>query len=254
VDPNPVLTATLPAGWTLVSATPSQGTCTPGAGTATCNLGPLGTSGQCAGSLPSLAVVTVVATVPINQAVGTYSATASVATGACLPDPNVGNNTATDPTKVVIIADVQVTKIDTPDPVAANRFLEYTVTVTNNGPSKGYGVVLTDTPATFLRFYSIRAPAGWSCTTPPRGLTGTITCTAPSPLDPGPYIVGIRMLAPPVCNRNVTVTNDAVVGASSQDPDTANNHVTASTVVQGAPCFNRPEGPSVTEDVYIKPW
>jgi uncharacterized repeat protein (TIGR01451 family) len=75
------LTDTLPAGLTLVSATPSQGTCA-GAGPIICNLGAMNSG--------SNATVTVVAT---PSASGSYPNTATVT--ATEPDLNGGNNSYT---------------------------------------------------------------------------------------------------------------------------------------------------------------
>ena len=74
----------LPAGYTIVSATSTQGTCT-AAATSTCSIGSLMTSGDDA-------TVTVVATSPYSG-VGTATGTATITVGT--PDSLAGNNSAT---------------------------------------------------------------------------------------------------------------------------------------------------------------
>jgi uncharacterized repeat protein (TIGR01451 family) len=78
---NVTVTDPLPAGLTLVSATPSQGSC---AGTVTCNLGSISTGGS--------ATITIVATVTAASG----STVCNKATGtADQPDPVSGNNSST---------------------------------------------------------------------------------------------------------------------------------------------------------------
>jgi len=113
---NTQVVNTLPAGFTLVSATPSVGSCTGvGTGTATCNLGTLGAAGQCATLFPTSAAITIVAVVPVNYPNIDVINTATVTSGNCpaplsspalkasaesrtpdapqSPDPNPANNT-----------------------------------------------------------------------------------------------------------------------------------------------------------------
>ena len=96
------LTDLLPAGWTIVSATPSTGSCSGiGTGTLSCNLGTLGTAtGQCSSSFPSSGTVTLVAHVPAVAAPGAYTNTATIATSECTTDNNPENNFATATTQV----------------------------------------------------------------------------------------------------------------------------------------------------------
>src|SRR5581483_6191786 len=90
-----VVTDTLPAGWSVVSATTTLGSCSGmGTGTATCTLGVLGAANQCATSAPTSATVTVVAHVPAVSPAGTFTNTANVTSANCLPDSEPANNTA----------------------------------------------------------------------------------------------------------------------------------------------------------------
>src|SRR5437773_1614261 len=98
------VTDTLPAGVTLVSATPSTGSCS-GTTTISCALGifPGGTS----------ATIDIVVTVSASGGTLTNSATVLAVTA----DPNPANNTATASTAVVNGADLSLMKTDSPDPV-----------------------------------------------------------------------------------------------------------------------------------------
>ncbi|MSU58714.1 MAG: DUF11 domain-containing protein [Pedosphaera sp.] len=121
-----VLTDPLPAGLTLVSATPSQGTCTNSAGTLICSLGNINDAASA-----SVAVV-VAPTVP--GVVSNY-----VAITAAETDNDASNNSAFALTTVGI-ADAGVTLGDSPDPITAGQLLTYTVTVTNGGPDTATSV------------------------------------------------------------------------------------------------------------------
>ena len=67
----------------------------------------------------------------------------------------------------ILIADLQVLKTDSPDPVLVGNNVLYTVTVENNGPDDATGVILTDTlPADVTFVSSTPGPAdvyrsGW---------------------------------------------------------------------------------------------
>jgi uncharacterized repeat protein (TIGR01451 family) len=82
-----VLTDVLPVGVTYVSATPSQGSCTFGAGTVSCNLGPVAISGGAS-----------VAIVVTATNIGNITNTAFVSTTSS--ESNTGNNSATFVTTV----------------------------------------------------------------------------------------------------------------------------------------------------------
>ncbi|MFI5394110.1 MAG: COG1361 S-layer family protein [Candidatus Binatia bacterium] len=89
---NTIVVDTLPPGFTAETATPSQGSCLGvGTGTVTCNLGTVGTAGEC-GSVPLTATVTITTRVPLRHVPGPVTNNATVSTGDCLADPNLTNN------------------------------------------------------------------------------------------------------------------------------------------------------------------
>jgi uncharacterized repeat protein (TIGR01451 family) len=98
-----VVTDTLPAGWSVVSATPSVGSCGGvGTGTASCNLGTLGAANQCSTGFPTSASIVIVAHVPAVSQPGVFANTATVTTANCLADPNIANNTTVVETTVTV--------------------------------------------------------------------------------------------------------------------------------------------------------
>ncbi len=225
--PAVTVTDTLPAGVTLVSATPSAGTCT---GLA-CDLG----------NLANGASATIIITVTVDPAVacGTMlTNTASV--GSSVSDPNAADNTASADTTVTCPADLSISKSDAPDPVMAGDPLTYTLTVANNGPGDASGVTVTDT-----------LPAGVTLVsaTPSQGTCTVVTCDLGSLANGASAVITITVTVDPATPAG-TITNTATVSASETDPDATNNTASADTMITAAPdvCtildeFNRADGP-----------
>ena len=86
-------------------------------------------------------------------------------------DPSPGNNSASATTTVTPVADLSLTKSDSPDPVLAGELLTYTLTAHNAGPSSASGVELIDTLPAGVTFDSA-TPTQGSCSE----ASGTVTC------------------------------------------------------------------------------
>jgi uncharacterized repeat protein (TIGR01451 family) len=214
--PNPatgvVLTDALPAGLSLISATPGQGSCNPGP-PVSCSLGTLA-SGQ---SVP--VTVTAIATAASGTLVNTITLTSSVA------DPNAGNNTVTMSTPVAAgakSADLSLAGSATPNPVLTGGALKYTLTVTNHGPDPATGVIVTDP-----------LPAGLAATsaTPGQG-----TCSIGSPVSCNLGTLASGQSVPVTVTAAVTAIQGTLVNTPSltsnvADPNSGNNSITLSTPV-----------------------
>jgi uncharacterized repeat protein (TIGR01451 family) len=174
----------------------------------------------------------VVRVAPAAVAASTISNSATV--GSSTPDPTSGNETATAITTVAATADLSLTKVGSPNPVAAGSHLTYTVTVDNAGPSNAATVALTDPLPAGTTFVSLAAPAGWICTTPPVSSTGTVSCTNAS-LPPGPSVLTLVVAVDVTVPTGSTLDNSATVTAATTDPTPLNGTATASVTVQGAP-------------------
>ena len=61
-----------------------------------------------------------------------------------IPDPDPSNNIDTEEIPIMVEADLSVTKIGTPNSVIAGETLNYSILVTNNGPSDANDVTLVD--------------------------------------------------------------------------------------------------------------
>jgi len=222
---NVVLTDTLPANVTFVSATPSQGSCS-GTATVTCALGTIAHGAS--------ATVTIQVT---PQAGAVPSITNSVSVTGAVFDPNTANNSDTEDTTVNPVADLSVSKGDSPDPVTYGQNVTYTITVTNGGPSDATNVTLTDTLPSNVTFVS--ASAGCTYNSGPH----TVTCSWASIAASGSHTVTIVVKAKAAgidlvvdddtgaCAYTGIITDTASVTADEHDPDLANNSASANTTV-----------------------
>ncbi len=141
-----VVSEVLPAEVTLIVATPSQGTYEPSTGTWT------------VGDLPLGATATLTITATVNVA-GRISNTA-IKTGGNEFDPVTRNDSAAAALNAVVVADVGIdVEVADENPVVG-EFVNFTVTVVNNGPDPATGVVATAGTVIGVRFVSAETAQG----------------------------------------------------------------------------------------------
>jgi uncharacterized repeat protein (TIGR01451 family)/fimbrial isopeptide formation D2 family protein len=215
-DAQPTFTVvdTLPAGFTYVSDGPGW-TCVPEAPTkagqkVTCTASstqPLVPNG----SLPPLEMV-----VQISESVaaGKYTNDATLTSGT--RETNTDNNTARDTVIVGVIADLAVVKSHTGTALIGEE-LDFTLAVTNLGPSTSTGVSVTDPLPTGLTYVEATGE-GWSCS----AVDQDVTCTRADPLPVGDApVIALRVrIGQPAYP---SVTNVATVTSITPDPDLTNN-------------------------------
>jgi uncharacterized repeat protein (TIGR01451 family) len=106
--------------------------------------------------------------------------------------------------------------------------LKYSIAAKNNGPDTALAVTVTDATPAGTTFVSVTPNTG-SCTAPPVGGTGTVTCTV------GTMGSGASFSITLVVNVNAssgsTVTDTASVTSTTSDPKTTNNSATFTTNV-----------------------
>jgi uncharacterized repeat protein (TIGR01451 family) len=221
----------LPAPTTFVSIAPAAGwSCTtPTAGTN----GTIDCSLTATMNSATQATFTIVSNVPSSVASGTtLDATATVSAAA---DTIPANDSATASVTTAAVADIGITKTRTPSLVIPGGPLHYTIVVTNNGPSDAASVTMTDVLPAPLRFTALSAPAGWSCTTPPAGTNGTITCST-APMATGAVATfALDVVVDPATSAGTAINNTATVTTPTADPNSANNSSTSSVSVGTPP-------------------
>ncbi len=172
---------------------------------------------------------------PLASAVGSAVAN-SVTVSTSTPESDSANNGASTTTAVTAAnLDVLVNKSDSPDPVALGSLTTYTVTVTNNGPSFGTNVVLTDvfpapgsTPSAVFSYQgALTVNTGGTCTEPATGATGgTIRCTFPVLASNQTATVSYQMRAESIIGAGLnsgTLPSRASVSVTETETLLANN-------------------------------
>ncbi|HEX3757115.1 MAG TPA: choice-of-anchor tandem repeat GloVer-containing protein [Kofleriaceae bacterium] len=140
----------------------------------------------------------------------------TVVVSAATPDTVPANNIATATTTVDASADLEIALRDSSDPVPGSRAVQYSIDVTNLGPSPASGVTVTNQlPASGVMVSSATGD-GWTCAVADHA----ISCTRPA------LTVGV---APPIVialdapGAAAMLVDSATVAAMSSDHEVANN-------------------------------
>ena len=212
---------TLPTGLTPASAIGTGWACSIASQTVSCVRSDALAAGS---SYPSLTINASVA----QTAPSTVTNTALVSGGG---EINLANDSATDVATVVSSADLTVSNIASPNPVAAGNNITYTQIATNNGPSAADNVTLVEAVPANTTLVSVTAPSGWSCVTPGFGGTGNIVCNIVT-LNGGSAASFTVVVKVNAGVANGTAISDTVtVNSATSDPNSANNSATAVTIV-----------------------
>jgi len=214
-----VVTDALPAGVTLVSATPSQGSC-PGTSPVTCNLGTVA-----GGSLATISLVVVPSTP------GPLSNTATVAAGSA--DPNAADNSSTAVVQVGENADLSIVKTVV-GTFTADQNGSYSISVTNNGPTAASAVTVTDILPAGATLISV-TPTQGTCSG-----TTTVTCSLGT-LNNGvsaSIALVVRPSAPGPLSNTATVDSPAADPAADNDASTVVITVAAAPAVAAVPALD----------------
>jgi len=150
-------------------------------------------------------------------------------------------------------APLSVTATDTPDPVQPGGTISYGLTMQNAGPNIALDAMLSNPLPAGTTFVAITAPAGWTCTTPSVGSSGTVSCTTPC-FPPGPALFTLQVKAND-CLANGTVINNTAtpssktLGAATAGAETTlvtcddNNACTADACNPAGGCLYTPAPP-----------
>ncbi len=172
------------------------------------------------GSFPPITLTVDVA----GDAAASLTNVAQVAGGGEL---NTANNSASDPTTVVQVADLVVAKTHPGDALQGELGLVYTVVVSNGGPGPTVGLVsVTDTLPPELTATALSG-TGWSCE------LGTLTCTRSDPLGSGASYPAI-LVTVNVDGSAVSAVNAVAVSGGGQ-LNTSNDTASDPTTVVASP-------------------
>jgi uncharacterized repeat protein (TIGR01451 family) len=216
---NVVVTDTLPGQISVVSVTPSAGSCSGGipgnpAQPLICGLGTLN-SGQSR---------TIIVVVKVNAS--TPDGTILINNGAITSDtndPNNNNNVVTANAPVIARADLSITKTADQNNYKPNALITFTVKVTNNGASDALAVIVTDNLPDVAQSSYLSDTGG--CTK--AGLV--LTCNMGNMPVGTSKSFDVRMI---VKGNRGTITNNATVASSTTDPVSGNNATSKSVGVK----------------------
>ena len=146
-------------------------------------------------------------------------------------EANLANDTAADVAVVASSADLSVTDLGSPNPVAAGSNITYTQIVTNSGPSAADNATLVATIPANTTFVSMASPAGWTCVNPGVGGTGNVVCSVSNMLGStaGTFTLVVKVNSG--TTNGTVITETAAVSSSVSDPNSANNTATVNTIV-----------------------
>ena len=200
------VTDVLPAGLSLVSATPSVGTWS----SPTWSIGSLANG--------ATATLTIVATVAGTVTPGTPIPNTATIT-AVEADPDPGDNTSTATVTPLAVTDLVITKTAPAGPYDLGTNATFAITATNNGPSTATGISATDVLPVGLTYVS-SSPLGqydagtgiWSIGSLANGAIATLDIVA-------------------AVNAIGSIANTVSITGIEFDPNTSNN--TASATISG---------------------
>jgi uncharacterized repeat protein (TIGR01451 family) len=231
-----VMTDTLPAGVTFVSATSTLG------GPITNNNGVVTAS---IGTLHNGASDTIVITAtPTPAATSTITNNAVVTTAST--DTNQSNNSANTTTTVTPVASVSVGLAASATSAVVGQSLIYIATVTNGGPSAAPAVTLTDALPAGLSFVSATASNG---TTPT--ISGSTLTAALGTLAVGAS-VSVQINTTAVQAAVPSVTNTVNVSTTATNPS-ATTSAGATTSVAPVDVLTKLPSPSIAPNVAGQP-
>ncbi len=129
------------------------------------------------------------------------------------------------------IADLSVTKTDSPDPVTVGNNLTYTVIVTNNGPATATSVTVTDNLPAETIFVSCSSTGGGVCGGSENNRTVTFASLASGESETITFVATVNCSV----TDGAVISNTATVSSSTPDPNSNNNSATATTTASNPP-------------------
>ncbi|MCE7937266.1 MAG: DUF11 domain-containing protein [Chloroflexi bacterium CFX6] len=226
---NVVVVDTLPIGLDIVDlADGCAATTLPtGARKVTCNLGTLDPGAE--------PVITLEVRVAPDVADGTVLWNRAIVYSDVF-DPDNRDNIAQTPSRIGAVADLEVTKVDDPDPVTAGAQLQYQIRVTNHGPSLARDVVLTDDMPAGVTVVSV-VPLGGHGTCQPLPI-GHATCHFDTLAPGASETVVVVAEVSPAAACGVDLVNVVSAASASAEPQ-ADPHPNTASAVTSVVCRGR---------------
>lgn len=144
------------------------------------------------------------------------------------------------------LADLSITKSDSPDPVIAGTMLTYTITVTNSGPIDATSVTVQDLLPDSLSFMPDLSSSDCS------EASGIVTCSVEALADGSNVSFIVVVEVDPSVEDGHIITNEAIVASDQTDPNINDNTtIQETTVIRRADLavsgFDEPDPVIITE-------
>ncbi len=205
---NVSATETLPAGVSFVS-------------TSGCAEDPIGVPVCTLGNIAALTSSQYTVSVTVDSdAADTFSSVTNTVMSRS-NDLNNSNDTANEITGILAEADLSITKTGSADPVAPNTGFNYTITVSNSGPSAAQNVVMSDILPANLGLVSTSG-----CAEDPMGVP---TCSLGTLANGGSLQINLSVNVGAAAT--VSISNTASVSSDANDSNMSNNSATDITTV-----------------------
>lgn len=162
------------------------------------------------------------------DALGTLTNTASITAPSGSTDPAPNNNSASDTDTVISQANLRIAKTATPTQPIPGAPFNYTITVTNDGPSPVTGAPVTDNVPSILTNVSWTCTASSGSTCGTASGTGSINSTV-NLANGGVATYTLTATLPADATAAVTNTASVSIPSGSTDPDSNNNQTSVTS-------------------------
>ncbi len=194
-----------------------------------CTTPPVGTNGTVTCTIAEIPTGITTVTISVSTASSATPTTIQNSVSVASTTDPQSPRTANASTQLVASANLAITKSG-PPLAFAGEALSYAIDVNNGGPSDAQSLTMTDVLPASLRFQSINAP-GWSCTAPPVGTSGTVTCTLATLVgSASASTITINALVASSVTSGSVISNTATVSSSTNDPATPNTSTVNTTI------------------------
>ncbi len=193
----------------------------PGGKEFTCNIGTVPIGGK--------AIITIKIT---SNEGGDFNNFARVSTSST--DPDLTNNTGQDSVHVTPVADLSITKSDSPDPLNAGTEIAYTLQVINHGPSTAVNVLVEDFLPAGVSIISVSGTGSSSCAFGVPGDSSRPTICTFDSLVPGATATMTIAVAVNIPGILPVAHNDARVSSDVLDTNNSNNLASQDTTIKVA--------------------
>jgi uncharacterized repeat protein (TIGR01451 family) len=165
-----------------------------------------------------------------TQALDAYGATPGapgfVNTGASIPQ-----TPGTQPGAYCASTDLSVTNSAAPPVIAPAGTITYSQSAINNGSLDAVNAIFDEATPANTTFQSFIPDAGWTCSTPAPGTSGTISCTNPDFTASTTSNFTLKVTVGALTTNGTQIVDVANITSGTVDPNLTNNSATAITTV-----------------------